>query len=710
MSVPHGMDRFDGLRLAMFSGKGGVGKTTLSCGWARAWAQRFPNQQILLLSTDPAHSLGDVLAMEVTDTVRSQPDLPNLWVRALDAEALLQQFKAQYGAVLERLVERGSFVEQGDLTPVWDLSWPGLDELMGILEIQRILRAGPGTLPAVAPEVAPAVAPDSTPEVAPEISYDRVVVDMAPSGHTLNLFGLMDFLDEFLGALELFQEKHRVISRSLTGRHTPDAADHFLQMMAADLAGGRRLLQDAQTTACLAVAIAEPMSLLETRRFMEALVPMGIATGGVFVNRIVGLTDQINAPEHTNASEHTDTPEHTNASEHTSDDPQSHRLDSQRVDHREDNVDTIDRRVEEHHLLTQFMALAGDRPLLIVPQQSIGPVGGAALDHLMHQLQPATEIAAPSLPIAMQFPEKVGAGLPDFITQQRRLILVGGKGGVGKTTVAAAIAWGMAQQHGDRNIRIISIDPAHSLGDALDVDLAHEPTSILPNLRAQEINAEKVLDTFREDYLWELAAMMSGDDSDAHSDMKLQMAYGPEAWRRIVSQALPGIDEMLSLVAVMELLESQKEDLIILDTAPTGHLLRFLAMPTALGDWLAWIFRLWIKYQSVLGRTDLMGRLRTLRQRVMQAQKKLLDPQHTEFIGVVQAQVAILAEAQRLTETLAQLGVAQPYVVHNRYRADLTDLFPGQPFFPNQTVVRLPELPRSIEPIARITGAAKLLF
>ena len=54
---------------------------------------------------------------------------------------------------------------------------------------------------------------------------DRVVVDMAPSGHTLNLFGLMAFLDEFLKALELFQEKHRVISQSFTGRYTADAAD-----------------------------------------------------------------------------------------------------------------------------------------------------------------------------------------------------------------------------------------------------------------------------------------------------------------------------------------------------------------------------------------------------------------------------------------------------------------------------------------------------
>ena len=102
-----------------------------------------------------------------------------------------------------------------------------------------------------------------------------------------------------------------------------------------------------------------------------------------------------------------------------------------------------------------------------------------------------------------------------------------------------------------------------------------------------------------------------------------------------------------------------------------------------------------------------MGRLRTLRQRVMQAQKKLKDPNYTEFIGVIQAQVAITAEAQRLAKTLTKMGVAQHYVVHNRFE-------PGQTLaeglFSEQTIVHLPGLPRSISPSDRIQMAAKLLF
>lgn len=627
------MNHYDSLQLLMVSGKGGVGKTTFSCSFARRWAQQFRSETILLISTDPAHSLGDVLRMEVNDTPHAVADCPNLQVRALDADALLNAFKADYGHALELLVERGSFVEGSDLAPVWDLDWPGLDELMGILEIQRILR---------------------------EQVADRVVVDMAPSGHTLNLFGLMDFLDEFLQALDLFQEKHRVVSQRFTGTYTPDEADRFLDTMKQDLADGRQLLQDATRTTCLTVAIAEPMSWLETRRFLDALKQLQIPVGGLVVNHLL-----------------------------------------------EKCVPESERQLEQQEMLTKFFAIAEQLPVWAIPEQDREPVGAEALDRLMASIVPAQQMTTPlpSEPLSPAGrPLKIPPGFDDFIAGERRLILVGGKGGVGKTTVSAAIAWGMAARHPDRNVLVISIDPAHSLGDAFGYPLGHDLTAIHENLMAQEVDAERVLDQFREEYLWELAEIMSGD---AASDDSMQLAYGPQAWRQIASQALPGIDEMLSLMTVIERLEAQEQDLIIVDTAPTGHLLRFLEMPMALGDWLAWIFKLWLKYQDVVGRTEFMGRLRTLRQRVMQAQKKLKDPQHTEFIGVLQAQSAIAAETVRLAQSMEDLGIAQRYVVHNRYRPGY-ELPEG--LLTGQTIVKMADLPRAIAPIEQIQIAADLLF
>lgn len=125
-----------------------------------------------------------------------------------------------------------------------------------------------------------------------------------------------------------------------------------------------------------------------------------------------------------------------------------------------------------------------------------------------------------------------------------------------------------------------------------------------------------------------------------------------------------------------------------------------------MSDWLAWIFKLWIKYQDVLGRTEFMGKLRTLRQRIVKAQKKLQDPNYTEFIGVVQAQVAIIAEGKRLTKSLEEKGIYQRYIVQNRVEPNkqlITDEFP------NQQLIILPILPRSVDAITRIQKAAKII-
>lgn len=612
--------------LTLFSGKGGVGKTTLACGFARHLAQGRPQAPVMLLSTDPAHSLGDVLQVAVDNTPAPLADVPNLQVRALDAKALLAQFRLDYGPVLELLVERGSFVAGDDLTPVWDMGWPGLDELMALLEIQRILR---------------------------DREADQVVVDMAPSGHTLNLFALMDFLDTLLAALDQFQEKHRFMTKTLSGHYTPDQGDEFIQSMGRDLAAGRSLIQDRDRTACWVVGIPEPMSHLESQRFITALDRLQIPLGGIVVNRVQTQGGQIIAP------------------------------------HRQ--------------LLRDFQDLSPGQPVLWLPWQPTEPIGGEALDALMAQGQPVDLDQPTAVVPVMPWPDPVPPGLPDLLAQGRRLVIIGGKGGVGKTTVAAALSWAMAQAHPEAAIRVISIDPAHSLGDAFGQPLGHEPTAITPNLQGQEISAEAVLDQFRADYLWELADIMAGDDGQMAG---LRLAYGPEAWQQIVSQALPGIDEMLSLITVIDLLEQGQQQLIVLDTAPTGHLLRFLEMPTALGDWLGWIFKLWIKYQDVVGRVEFMGRLRTLRQRVIAAQAKLQDPEHTEFIGVVQNQSAILAEAQRLTHTLDTMGLAQRYLVHNRYQGGQG--IPAEQF-PRQQMVRLPLLPPGESPKTYVTQAARLL-
>jgi arsenite-transporting ATPase len=479
---------------------------------------------------------------------------------------------------------------------------------------------------------------------------------MAPSGHTLNLLEIKDFLEIILNSLELFQEKHRVISQTFAKTYNADDVDDFLVKTKSELTEGKQLLQNRDFTICLIVAIAEPMSLLETERLLNSLHHLNIPCGSLFINRILTDPNQ-----------------------------------------------NLDRYSEQQQLLDKFLKIPGQETIFTLPQQAKEPLGGEALDQIMSQIKILEQVEFIAPP-PIQWPRKILPSFSDFIDDKRQLIIIGGKGGVGKTTVAASIGWALANRHPDQKIRIISIDPAHSLGDAFGTKLGHQSTQLTDNLSGQEVDANIVLEKFRDDYLWELAEMISGEGKE---EGNIKLAYTPEAWRQIVAQSLPGIDEMLSLVKVMELLDQKEQDLIILDTAPTGHLLRFLEMPTALGDWLSWIFKLWMKYQNVLGRVDLMGRLRTLRQQVMSAQKKLKDLQHTEFIGVLQAQDAIVAEQVRLTASLKKMGVYQRYVVQNRYHANEEI---DQDLFPEQTLIRLPSLPRSVEPLARVKGAADLLF
>ncbi|MFM6592104.1 MAG: ArsA family ATPase, partial [Dolichospermum sp.] len=433
--------------------------------------------------------------------------------------------------------------------------------------------------------------------------------------------------------------------------------DDFLADLKFQLAEGRRLLQDDKFTGCIVVAVSEPMCFAETERFITSLKKLNIPYGGIVINRIIN-----------------------------------------------DLSIDADRYAEQQKFISKFLEISENKPVFTVPQQQFAPLGGSALDNIAAQIQNINHVELTSPPL-IQWPTKIPPSFTDFVAEGCQLIIVGGKGGVGKTTVSAAMAWAFANRYPDQKIRAISIDPAHSLGDAFGENLGHEPKLLTPNLTGQEINADQILDQFRADYLWELADMISGEGTAA--DSTINIAYLPEAWRQIMSQALPGINEMLSLITIMDLLDSNEQDLIILDTAPTGHLLQFLEMPTALGDWLSWIFKLWRKYQNVLGRVDFMGRLRSLRQQVVKAQQKLKDPKHTQFVGVIQAEEAIIAEHIRLTESLKNIGIQQRYVVQNRYTQDVEI---ESSLFPQQTIIRLPNLPRSVEPVARIKAAADLLF
>ncbi len=154
------------------------------------------------------------------------------------------------------------------------------------------------------------------------------------------------------------------------------------------------------------------------------------------------------------------------------------------------------------------------------------------------------------------------------------IIFVGGKGGVGKTTTAAALASYYATQH--KKTLIISTDPAHSLGDVLNVRLNNDKTAITPYLDAIELNPDVIVDA----HFAQVERTIKGY---ANPDMMPKIR---EHLR--LSKSAPGAQEAAMLESMCQHLVAAADDgyeHIVFDTAPTGHTLRLLVLPEMMGAW-----------------------------------------------------------------------------------------------------------------------------
>ena len=148
---------------------------------------------------------------------------------------------------------------------------------------------------------------------------------------------------------------------------------------------------------------------------------------------------------------------------------------------------------------------------------------------------------------------------PFRIKKNLKFILFGGKGGSGKTTCATATALHFAQAT-KKKILIVSTDPAPSIGDSLDLEVGNKITQVRDNLWAIELDARELLEDFRKKNLEKIKTLILRGTYLTEEDI--------EAFENL---ALPGMDEVMAIIKIADLLKTKKYDLIILDTAPTGH-------------------------------------------------------------------------------------------------------------------------------------------
>ena len=539
-------DRLDA-RFLFVVGKGGVGKTTTASALALHFAEA--GQQTHLISTDPAHSLGDVLGHAVGPVPAPSECSAKLIAEEFDARAYGDRLTARVAQPVAELLERGTYLDAGDAQSFLDLSIPGIDEVMAALRLSDL----------VAERAA------------------RIVVDTAPTGHTLRLLDAATFLRDWLRAFRAMGEKAGVVASRLMRTPMRMAAEDVLDELDARAdAFERAVLRDARF-----VIVTRPGQVVqaETDRLRRQLKDRGLREAVVL--SVGGDVSGAQTVPWTDAASG----------------------------------------------CAGLRAWGTERPAA-APPASV----------------PAADAVTPH-------------GSVTLLREGRELIFFAGKGGVGKSTCAAACALALAEH---RHVSLYSTDPAGSLGDVFGVSLPAAGMEVVPNLFVRQVDAGLELERVRERYHSQIEQVFS--QLGIGGEAALDRAVMDSLW----NLAPPGVDEVFSLIEIMDAFERDPSETLIVDAAPTGHFLRLLELPELALDWSRALMRVLVKYQAALGLGDLAQEVLDLARNLKRLRERLADPGRTAVVAVTLEQPVVQAETERLEAALGRAGIRIAARLHNR--------------------------------------------
>lgn len=514
-------------RFLFFTGKGGVGKTSVACATALALADR--GNAVLIVSTDPASNLDEILGVPLSNQPVSVPNAGRLQVLNIDPTVAAEAYRARVQAQMAPdTTDAARKKVEEELSGACTTEIAAFDEFAGRLA---------GT----------------------DATHDYVVFDTAPTGHTLRLLSLPQAWSGFLEVNEA--------GASCLGPHSG------LKLQEARFKQAMDALRDPAATTIILVARPEAGALTEAARSSEELNRLGLSNQRLVINGVFTAADR---------------------------------------------ADTVAASIED---LGKQAIRALPEPLKALPRDDIPlrPIEMLGLSALRSLLDPAAFIPSAALPQLPDFRSDLPA-LAHLIDQLaadgRGLIMVMGKGGVGKTTIAAAIALGLVQR--GHTVHLSTTDPAAHLAMTLGGER--------PGLRVDRIDPKVETERYVEKIMKERSRELD--------------AAGLDLLREDLRS--PCTEEVAVFHAFSHIVQEARSAFVVLDTAPTGHTLLLMDATGA--------------YHRQITRqvdTQAPGRLVTPLMR-------LQDPAYTHVVLVTLAETTPVLQARALQDDLRRAKI-EPY-------------------------------------------------
>ncbi len=603
------------LRLVIFGGKGGTGKTTSSCATAMYLARTYPEKRFLVASSDPAHSIGDSLDCPVSSSITPVREVDNLFAIEMDSQTLLENFKNRYKFSIENFSNMSFSTDQIDIRDFLQFKLPGMQEMAILLEIVNLLKFG----------------------IFRPFEYDLVIWDTAPTGHTLRL---LELPDKVLKWIEVFETSFLRYNRVAIGaatigfkipNNTPPRGNvrTFLDTLSKDMEKIKTILRDEEMCEFVPVTIPEELSIAETERLLTILGQEGVPVRNVIINHVQDEGKCVFC--------------------------------SNRKRGQEGYLGELEEEFSSYNLVK----------LPLFPNEVRGKEGllnfGAYLSGDDSQYLPSQSTLEPLRDKSDFQPGK----LREVLDKDLQFIIFGGKGGVGKTTVSATTAVAVARHNPDKKVLVFSTDPAHSLSDSFATPIGDTVTSIETegNLYTLEIDGAGLYQDFRKEYKANIEdAFNKWQNSYLASGRKWKLDFDEKVMVEFVDTYPPGLEEVLALEKIMEFIKNGDFEIYIFDTAPTGHLMELLKFPESIRQWLRVTYRAMLKYhrEVPIDNIEVIAKKVLASQETVQKMHALLtDPQKSEFIAVTIPEAMGILETEDLLVSMRDLGIPCSHVVIN---------------------------------------------